>query len=355
MVSKKKLLVRKKCRSNVYFDIKTTDQLLQRHDLAKKTFQIVGVGMYEIKPKQIYKRSTYEKNDDLIQLLIDLEIVDYDWEEIQKQTHRAVGNRIIEFSFEADKIIKLHNRIAGKKGKVKKEALELIARDINSRFHLDKIVDIFSDIGVPESMFGDDSKWRGVFYVLSYYTTSNKEEDISKFVKILEYFTHPLSFAGNEEKAKRTEEKYNKWLKYDNIQIKNEAIIDYTINTTKNILKHEKQPFYITKENDDFYHEEKYIKMTKSSDYYKVFCSLFSLRPRGGRIDYETLIQEIKSRIPKTKNKNKIKMQKFIQGNLTDKSNGFLRRARIPNTEDNGKPLISIEHDYGVIFNNQKG
>ena len=45
-------------------------------------------------------------------------------------------------------------------------------------------------------------------------------------------------------------------------------------------------------------------------------------------------------------------MQKFIQTNLTDRSNGFIHYAEIPATEDNSKPLISVKRGIGIVFNN---
>lgn len=204
-------------RSNLYSRIKSTDQLLQERELFQKALQIFG----EIEPRHKYTTSTNEENDDLIQLLIDLDLVQYDWKEIEKQTHRVVGNRIIEFSFEADKIIALKDRISGKYGRVKKEALELISKDIGERYTLDKIVRVFTDAGVPETMFIHDTKWRAVFYVLSYYSTSGDEDGkgFSQLIQILEKVLHPLAFDGDESKAKETRFKYNSYLKYDKIQL----------------------------------------------------------------------------------------------------------------------------------------
>lgn len=113
--------------------------------------------------------------------------------------------------------------------------------------------------------------------------------------------------------------------------------------------------FYITKNGDDFDYKGKYKKLSKKSDWYKVFYALYALLPEGGEIEYKKLISEIKNRIPKTKEKTEEEMRKFIQQNLTDKSNGFMRYAGIPETEDSGKPLIEILRDFGVRFNNRIG
>lgn len=99
-----------------------------------------------------------------------------------------------------------------------------------------------------------------------------------------------------------------------------------------------------------------YILATKkNNDYYKVFCALYAKLPDGGEISYKDIIAEIKSRMPEHKSKTDEEMQKFIQRNLTDRGNGFVRYAKIPETEDNGKPLISIIRASGVLFNNKTG
>lgn len=113
---------------------------------------------------------------------------------------------------------------------------------------------------------------------------------------------------------------------------------------------------YITKKGDDFYYKGLHILATKkNNDYYKVFCALYAKLPDGGEISYKDLIAEIKSRMPDQKNKTDDEMQKFIQRNLTDRGNGFMRYANIPETEDNGKPLISVIRGSGVSFNNKTG
>ncbi len=112
---------------------------------------------------------------------------------------------------------------------------------------------------------------------------------------------------------------------------------------------------YITKDGDDFRHKGRLLKLSKKADYYKVFCSLYALIGNGGEIDYTKLGREIQSRVPKTKRYGKDKLQKFIQTNLTDRSNGFMHYGEIPDTEDNGRPLVSVNRGTGIVFNNRVG
>lgn len=115
--------------------------------------------------------------------------------------------------------------------------------------------------------------------------------------------------------------------------------------------------FYITKQEDDFYYKGKRLHLSKSADYFKTFAALHALLPEGGELAYADLIVEVKSRIPKLKHEQRSddEMRKFVQRNLTDKGNGFLRYAGIPETEDNGKPLIEVIRGTGIAFNNKTG
>jgi len=216
----------KKRHSNLYTYIKTVDDFLQQRELFEKFIKLIDIR--SVKPKHIYTIPTEEKNDDLIQLLIDLDLAEYDWNEMEKQTHRDIGNRIIEFTFVGDKVIEIYNRVSGKNSRIKRQALELISKDIGERFTFVKIAEIFIDIGVPESMFIHDTKWRAVFYILSYYTSSQIEKDYLKALKIIQETIHPLMFEGDEEKAKEVRGRYNKWLKYDHVYINDDGKIYIT-------------------------------------------------------------------------------------------------------------------------------
>lgn len=117
----------------------------------------------------------------------------------------------------------------------------------------------------------------------------------------------------------------------------------------------QKNGFYITKEGDDFLYKGKHLKLSPKADYYRVFSVLYSLIPKGGAVPYKDLIDAVKKSIRKVEDKNDEELRKFIQRNLTDKSNGFLRYASIPEKEDNGKPLLSVIRGSGVVFNNKAG
>lgn len=202
--------------SNLYSHIKTVDGLLAHRELFERFRALLGDAR-EIQVGHAYVYPTSETNDDLIQLLIDLKIVSYDWEKLKAQTHREIGNRIIEFEYKADTVLPILARTSGKGGILRKEALELISREIGERFTMNKMIEVFADLGVPETMFVPDTKWRAAFYVLSYYATS--KDEYLRLLKILEGILHPLMFGGDEAKAREVQEKYRLWLKYDRIHI----------------------------------------------------------------------------------------------------------------------------------------
>ncbi len=122
-----------------------------------------------------------------------------------------------------------------------------------------------------------------------------------------------------------------------------------------NNLDNIEKTYYITKKNDDYYYNGKLIELSKKSDYYKIFCALYSLLPKGGEIEYKDLIMEIKSRISKTKMKPDSEMRRLIQNNLTGKGNGFMRYSKLPATMNNQKSIIETIRNFGIRFNNEVG
>jgi hypothetical protein len=110
---------------------------------------------------------------------------------------------------------------------------------------------------------------------------------------------------------------------------------------------------YITKKGDDFYYHKKFLNLGIDTDYYQVFNSLFSKLPDGGEISYVELGKEIKSKIAKVKNMSIDEIRLFIQNNLTNTKSGFMRKANINKTENNGKALIRVKRGQGIIFNNK--
>lgn len=137
------------------------------------------------------------------------------------------------------------------------------------------------------------------------------------------------------------------------ITVKDKALLVNTENIQ--MRRNDFNSSYITRDGDDFNYKGKPLPLSKKADYYKVFCALYALLPNGGEISYEDLTKEIKSRIPKTKSRSDKKMRKFIQANLTEKGNGFMRYSKLPSTMDNQKPIIKPNRGYGISFNNKVG
>lgn len=165
-----------------------------------------------------------------------------------------------------------------------------------------------------------------------------------------------------EEDAPKYKEQVNPSQKKEEV-IKHEHIhrFENSIQEKDIVLNHkfdEKKPSsqYLTKKGDDFLYKGRIILTTKkNTDYYKVLSALYAKLPNGGEISYKNLSVEVKSRMPELKNKTSDEMVKFIQRNLTDRANGFLRYAEIPENEDNGKPLVAVSRGVGIIFNNTAG
>ena len=139
-----------------------------------------------------------------------------------------------------------------------------------------------------------------------------------------------------------------------NIKSKN-PVVDKQLFALTSFASKKSGEFHITKRGDDFYYRGDLRTLSKNPDWYKVFCALYDLIPDGGEVPYTKLGAQIKSKIGKTKSYDATIMRKFIQTNLTDRSNGFMHYATIPEVEDNGKPLLRVNRGEGIIFNNKIG
>jgi hypothetical protein len=115
--------------------------------------------------------------------------------------------------------------------------------------------------------------------------------------------------------------------------------------------------FYFIKEDEGYFFNGSLIKgISEETNYFKIFDCLYNCAPTGGLILYKQIIEMVRSRINDTKVKrySSEKIKKFIQKNLTDESNGFLKYAKISNITDSGDKLIRVKRGSGFIFNNKK-
>jgi len=188
-------------------------------------------------------------------------------------------------------------------------------------------------------------------------------EAISKEIDILKKYNEQKTKNFYENELPKQKEQFDntsnvgdeKIIKHEHTHHFENSIQEKDIVLNHKYDKDDPSALYITKKNDDFYYKGKYLDISKTAEYYQVFSSLFAKLPNGGEISYKELGKEIQSRIQKTKSKDDDEMRKFIQGNLTDASNGFVRYAKLPANEDNGKPLIEVIRGSGVRFNNKRG
>lgn len=235
------------------------------------------------------------------------------------------------------------------------EFLDAVWEDVT----LPSIINLREEIA-DKDLFENQSEVHQMSVVVSIFLDAMSKE-IEKMEKYLDQRTKSF-YANDLPKYKESFEKATGWNKKEEV-VKHEHThrFENNIQEKEIVLNHkfeDSKPStnYITKKGDDFYYKGLHILATKkNNDYYKVFCALYAKLPEGGEISYKDLIAEIKSRMSELKNKTDEEMQKFIQRNLTDRGNGFMRYAKIPETEDNGKPLISVIRGSGIAFNNKTG
>lgn len=116
---------------------------------------------------------------------------------------------------------------------IKTKSLELIAREIGDLETGTNLINFLIDCGVDEKLIEyPQTKWRMVYTVLTTLATSNELKDREVLFKVIEEASHPLMHGGDEELAKQTEERLNKYLKYDGFQLHDFKIKKITDNAT---------------------------------------------------------------------------------------------------------------------------
>jgi hypothetical protein len=286
-------------------------------------------------------------------------------DEVYTEIEDNYGKTISEMSYESllvdkkeiEKLIEhLKYRYALRKTPfISREELVSIACQIEKTISKDSVIKVLSNSSDTSHSFYDKTYTLTDFLFRHSYARGS----VTPLYAILAEFLNPIYYGiGTEEIAERLFEyinkilsmttiksEYGEWLKRALKYIKPRKVIVEPLVGDR---------LYITKDGDDFYYNGKYLDISKKSNYYKVFYALYSKLPNGGEISYKDLILEICSRIPGKKRETSDKLTKFIQNNLTSKHNGFVRYAKIQNTEDSGKPLIDTAHGFGIVFNNTK-
>ena len=119
----------------------------------------------------------------------------------------------------------------GSKSIIKPKSLELISREIGDLDSGSNLVGFLVDCGVNRELIEyPQTKWRMINDVLTILATSNKPKDQELLFKIIEEASHPLMHGGDENLARETENRFNKYLKYDGFQLHNFKIKRITDN-----------------------------------------------------------------------------------------------------------------------------
>jgi len=108
---------------------------------------------------------------------------------------------------------------------IKPKSLELIAKEIGNLETGTNLINFLTDCGVDKKLIEyPQTKWRMVYDVFMALATSPNPKKQEILFKIIEEASHPLMHNGDEEVAKKYEDKFNKLLKYDGFTLKNYKI-----------------------------------------------------------------------------------------------------------------------------------
>jgi len=104
---------------------------------------------------------------------------------------------------------------------IKPKSLELIAREIGDLDSGSNLVEFLSNCGVKRELIEyPNTKWRMIYSVLLTLASLRNKEDRRTLFKIIEGACHPLMYGGDKNLAKKTVDRFNSFLEYDNFFIK---------------------------------------------------------------------------------------------------------------------------------------
>lgn len=206
-------------RSSYSKTIKKVDELLKDIALRNKCKRVLGWG-YDLKPNHFYIRESEERDDGLILLLEDLGLLKADWTGLAKnQKHRSIGNRLITIVIDGSKAIEFFNRINGKKSKIHKDALELVAHQLADGKSADNFFEILENCGIPKTLFQYnesypiDNEWLIAYDIMKLYSSSSNQEDLSVVFQIIEEAARPIMFGGDEEGSREFQDQVSGYIK----------------------------------------------------------------------------------------------------------------------------------------------
>jgi hypothetical protein len=213
-----------------YWDngVATVNDLLGDIQLAKR-FEALFPRDNDMARSDSYRSMASEKDVDFIELLSDLGLVEYDWNELNKQTDRIVGTRIIWFEYDGGKIADVLDRLSGKGSIIDKRILKFISMALDKRyFDYSSLFERLTDWGVPRSLIDHETlDWKSINYILGYYATSKKADDQKMLAHLIEEICSPLEFNGDENKARALYDDINKRLQLQHESIKIEKGVLY--------------------------------------------------------------------------------------------------------------------------------
>ncbi len=104
--------------------------------------------------------------------------------------------------------------------KIRTKTLELIAKKMGEMATGMELVSFLEGCGVsPKLIIYPNTKWRMVFDVLYALSSSQDKLDQKILSEIITRFVHPLTFSGDEDVSNEIIKLFNRWLKYDDLEI----------------------------------------------------------------------------------------------------------------------------------------
>lgn len=234
----------RKGRSLYGMSVTSISDLLKDFDLRKRVaaclvraFSVCD--LREIKSGTEVTVDVLESDDELILLMDQLGITETDWNSLQNQKHRVIGNRYVRVHFFGSMAKTFADALYGRTSIIRSRTLEHLAGIFKDQMTRQKLEDLFVHEGVPTGLLigieGSKSDLiREVFLTLA---STGEVADKELLFHLIEEFVHPLMFDGDEQLAQAKQIQISKLLRYDNLSVIGGRMREYTDQDKETITK----------------------------------------------------------------------------------------------------------------------
>ncbi|HPN14755.1 MAG TPA: hypothetical protein PLF71_01385 [bacterium] len=252
----------------------------------RKAYRVINIR--EIKQPRTTTTTISQLDDEYVMLMEELGLAHADWRQLNEQTHRSPGRRLIHVEFHGEKVCDFVNRLIGRTSLIKPQAIKIIVSMIKDLMDdHEGWCQFFIERDVPvELLMIECTKEELLNIVFLTYASTGDKIDEKFILRTLNELMDPIYHDNNKEKSSDMEKKLTKIL---DTQI-TKPFINYNQKSKVKI-----EPFCFEENGNGFlkyYKQGKNIKIGKSDSKHYLLLQLL-LDPFGVKRTIDSVYEAI--------------------------------------------------------------